>query len=118
MEGGQSAHKQAMNISLVMMDLQQNLNKEETFLPHQPEVGHGVAEALDLHGAELVVHGEVCEVHVARGLYCQSEQNGIDHENDCLDMKFQSVFGVIIIRFLVGVISLKNLQLVSAKMFF
>ena len=96
MEGGQSAHKQAMNISLVMMDLQQNLNKEETFLPHQPEVGHGVAEALDLHGAELVVHGEVCEVHVARGLYCQSEQNGIDHENDCLDMKFQSVFGVII----------------------
>ena len=85
MEGGQSAHKQAMNISLVMVDLQQNLNKEETFLPHQPEVGHGVAEALDLHGAELVVHGEVCEVHVARGLYCQPEQNGIDNENDCLD---------------------------------
>ena len=35
---------------------------------NSPQVRHGVAEALDLHRAQLVVHREVGQVHVARRL--------------------------------------------------
>ena len=38
-------------------------------MPAEHEVGHGVAVALDLQGAELAVHGEVGEVHGAGGLH-------------------------------------------------
>ena len=37
-------------------------------VPAVLEVRHGVAEALNLHGAHLGVEGEVGEVHGARGL--------------------------------------------------
>ena len=38
-------------------------------MPAEDEVGHGVAVALDLQGAELAVHGEVGEVHGTGGLH-------------------------------------------------
>ena len=40
-------------------------------MPAEDEVGHGVAVALDLQGAELAVHGEVGEVHGAGGLHSE-----------------------------------------------
>ena len=38
-------------------------------MPAEHQVGHGVAVALDLEGAELAVHGEVGEVHGTGGLH-------------------------------------------------
>ena len=38
-----------------------------------PQVRHCVAKALNLHGTQLVVHGEVGEVHVAGGLDSQPD---------------------------------------------
>ena len=40
-------------------------------IPRVLEVGHGVAEALDLHGAHLGVEGEVGQVHGAGGGHSQ-----------------------------------------------
>ena len=40
-------------------------------MPTKDQVGHGVAVALYLQGAELAVHGEVGEVHGAGGLHSE-----------------------------------------------
>lgn len=45
-----------------------------------PQVSHGVAEALHLHCAELIVHGKVGKVHVTCCFYRQSETGAILRE--------------------------------------
>ena len=42
-------------------------------LVYLPQIGHGVAKALDLDSTQLVVHGKVGQVHVTSCFYRQSE---------------------------------------------
>ena len=53
-----------------------HLNHRETdglHLHNSPQIRHGVPETLNLNSTQLVVHREVCQVHVAGGFDCQPD---------------------------------------------
>ena len=55
-------------VELRQGDIRRHLYGVVPAVPGVPHVRHGVAEALNLHGAHLDVEGEVCQVHGTGGL--------------------------------------------------
>ena len=50
-----------------------HLDRPQPFVPLILKVRHGVSKTLNLYGAQLIVHGEVGQVHEAGGLDCQAD---------------------------------------------
>ena len=61
------------NKELRELEVRRHPDRLLAIVPSVLQIRHGVAEALNLHGAHLGVQGEVGQVHGARGGHCEPD---------------------------------------------